>query len=43
MTRDEPAMTRDEGPFSLAHPWRRAAWATLAVILGISLVLGFIS
>ena len=38
--RAEPAMT--EGPFSLAHPWRRAAWATLAVILGISLVLGFI-
>jgi cytochrome c553 len=29
-------------PFSLAHPWRRAGWGTLAVILGISLVLGFI-
>ena len=35
-------MTRDKGPFSLAHPWRRAGWGALAVILGISLVLGFI-
>jgi cytochrome c553 len=29
-------------PFTLAHPWRRAGWGTLAVILVISLVLGFI-
>jgi cytochrome c553 len=29
-------------PFSLAHPWRRAGWGALAVILVISLVLGFI-
>ena len=35
-------MTRDRGPFSLANPWPRAGWGTLAVILGISLVLGFI-
>ena len=35
-------MTRGKGPFSLANPWPRAAWGTLALILGISLVLGFI-
>jgi hypothetical protein len=35
-------MTRDKGPFSPAHPWPRAGWGALAVILGISLVLGFI-
>ncbi len=35
-------MTRDKGPFSLANPWPRVGWGTLAVILGISLVLGFI-
>jgi cytochrome c553 len=29
-------------PFSLAHPWRRAGWGALAVILVVSLVLGFI-
>ena len=29
-------------PFSLANPWPRVGWGTLAVILGISLVLGFI-
>ena len=40
--RAEPAMTRDKGPFSLANPWPRAGWGALAVILGISLVLGFI-
>ena len=35
-------MTRAKGPFSHTNPWRRGAWATLAAILGISLVLGFI-
>jgi cytochrome c553 len=35
-------MTLGKGPFSLANPWPRAGWGTLAVILGISLVLGFI-
>jgi cytochrome c553 len=35
-------MTLDKGPFRLANPWPQAGWGTLAVILGISLVLGFI-
>ena len=35
-------MTRDKGPFRLANPWPQAGWQTLAVILAISLVLGFI-
>ena len=25
-------MTRDKGPFSLAHHWRRAGWGALVVI-----------
>jgi|SRR5271166_2825214 len=35
-------MARDKGPFRLANPWPRAGWGSLAAIVGISLVLGFI-
>ena len=35
-------MARDKGPFSLDNPWPRVGWGALAVILGISLVLGFV-
>ena len=35
-------MTRGKGPFRLANPWPQVGWGALAVILAISLVLGFI-
>jgi cytochrome c553 len=35
-------MARDKGAFKLSNPWPRFAWLTWAVIVGISLVLGFL-
>jgi cytochrome c553 len=35
-------MARDQGPFRLANPWPRIGWLTLAVILVLAGVLGFL-
>ena len=35
-------MARDKGPFRLTYPWSRTGWRSLAALVGIALVLGFI-
>ena len=34
-------MARDKGPFRLTYPWSRTGWRSLAALVGIALVLGF--
>jgi hypothetical protein len=35
-------MTKDTGPFRLANSWPRIAWSSLAAVVVISVVLGFV-
>jgi hypothetical protein len=35
-------MNKDTGPFRLANSWPRIAWGSLAAVVGISVVLGFV-
>jgi mono/diheme cytochrome c family protein len=35
-------MRRDTGPFRLANSWPRIAWSSLAAVVGLSVVLGFV-
>jgi hypothetical protein len=35
-------MTKDTGPFRFANSWPRIAWSSLAAVVVISVVLGFV-